>query len=83
MKKQKLPKWFNGELYEDGAEVTNTFSKEKYKLNNVELSMYDMIMGAQMVFDIGYQDEQIIKDVRKGLDWFREHNTKAYMVLLD
>jgi hypothetical protein len=42
-----------------------------------------MIMGAQMVFDIGYQDEQIIKDVRKGLDWFREHNTKAYMVLLD
>jgi hypothetical protein len=83
MKKQNLPKWFNGELYEDGAEVTNPFSKEKYKLNNVELSMYDMIMGAQMVFDIGYQDEQIIKDVRKGLDWFREHNTKAYMVLLD
>ena len=23
------------------------------------------------------------KDMRKGLDWFRTHNAKAYMVLLD
>ena len=83
MKKQKLPKWFNGELYEDGAEVTNPFSKEKYKLNNVELSMYDMIIGAQMIFDMGYRNEKIIKDVQKGLVWFRENNHKAYWVLLD
>ena len=83
MKKQNLPKWFNGELYEDGAEVTNPFSKEKYKLNNVELSMYDMIIGAQMVFNMGYRDDKILKDWRKGLDWFRTHSAKAYMVLLD
>jgi hypothetical protein len=23
------------------------------------------------------------KTVRKGLDWFRQHNAKAYLVLLD
>ena len=37
--KQQLPKWFNGELYEEGATVRNRFSGEEYKLNNVELSM--------------------------------------------
>ena len=34
-KEQKLPKWFNGELYTEGAEVTNPFSKESYELNNL------------------------------------------------
>ena len=33
--KQKLPKWFTGELYDEGAEVQNRFSGEKYELNNV------------------------------------------------
>ena len=28
-------------------------------------------------------DPELQKDVRKGLDWFRENNAKAYMVLLD
>ena len=40
--KQKLPKWFNGELYDEGAEVQNRFSGDKCQLNNVELSMYDL-----------------------------------------
>ena len=39
--KQKLPKWFNGEIYEEGAKVTNRFSGDSCHLNNVELSMYD------------------------------------------
>ena len=81
MKKQELPKWFNGELYEEGAEVTNPFSKEKYKLNNVELSMYDMIIGATVLAEMG--NSWPVKDLRKGLDWFRTHNAEAYMVLLD
>ena len=42
MKKQELPKWFRGELYDKGDTVRNRFSGEKYKLNNVELSMYDL-----------------------------------------
>jgi len=31
--KQKLPKWFNGELYEKGTTVQNRFSGEEYELN--------------------------------------------------
>ena len=63
----------------------NPFSGEEYKLNNVELSMYDFIIGSQMVFEMAPQTvtEQKVKDFQKGLDWFRKHNTEAYMVLLD
>ena len=33
--KQKLPKWFDGELYNKGATVQNRFSGEEYELNNL------------------------------------------------
>ena len=52
-KVQKLPKWFKGELYEEGAVVRNRFSGEEYELNNVELSMYDLVMGASIITEMG------------------------------
>ena len=83
IKEQKLPKWFNGELYEEGAEVTNRFGGDSCYLNNVELSMYDFIMGATMVTEFGPSDGKIVSDLRKGLNWFRQNNSEAYMILLD
>ena len=84
MTKQQLPKWFNGELYEEGATVRNRFSGEEYELNNVELSMYDFVMGSTIVLEMvgGYKHTDVSL-LRKGLDWFRQHNAEAYMVLLD
>ena len=84
-KEQKLPKWFDGVLYEIGDEVRNPYSGEKIELTAVELSMYDFVMGATMVYEMDglSVDGTILKDLRKGLDWFRKHNPKAYMVLLD
>ena len=79
--KQKLPKWFNGELYEEGATVRNRFSGEEYELNAMELSMYDFVMGSVIMSEMG--DTDVVKDLRRGLDWFRTHNSRAYMVLLD
>jgi len=83
--KTKLPKWFQGLCYDKGDIVTNPFSGETYELNNVELSMYDFIMGSQMVFEMAPNTvtEQKVKDFQKGLDWFRKNNSEAYMVLLD
>ena len=87
-KKNKLPKWFDGEVYDTGDTVTNPFSGEKYELTNVELSMYDLIMGCQLMMEMngGIFSKRSIRlqnDMRKGLDWFRKHNAKAYMILLD
>tara|TARA_R100000742_G_C4162898_1_gene3870 strand:- start:43 stop:306 length:264 start_codon:yes stop_codon:yes gene_type:complete len=83
-KKNKLPEWFNGDVYEIGQIVTNPFSGESYKLNAEELSMYDFIKGCEYANQLmGDDQDWIINDWHKGLDWFRENNSKAYMVLLD
>jgi hypothetical protein len=80
----KLPEWFDGEIYKEGGTVTNRFSGEEYVLTTEELSMYDFIMGATLVMEMNVKyDTQIIADLRKGLEWFKENNSKAYMVLLD
>ena len=82
-KEQKLPKWFDGQVYDKGARVHNRFGGDSIELNNIELSMYDLVMGASIISEIGPCDNKIIKDLRRGLDWFRQHSPEAYMVLLD
>ena len=81
--KQELPKWFSGELYKEGAEVENRFGGDSCHLNNVELSMYDFVIGATMLMEMGMSQRKTIVDLRKGLDWFRQNNSQAYMILLD
>ena len=84
VKEQKIPKWFKGEIYDCGGRAYNRFSGEEYELNNVELSMYDFVMGATLAMELGIANsEKNLNELRKGLDWFRQHNPKAYMVLLD
>ena len=81
--KQTLPKWFTGELYEEGATVQNRFSGEEAELTAAELSMYDFIMGVTVMMEMGIGNSNTVKDLRKGMDWFRKNNSKAYITLLD
>ena len=83
--KQKLPKWFNGMLYTEGDTVANQFTGEEIELTNVELSLYDFIMGCNMLFARGSNrvNDDIIKDFDRALTWFKINNPQAYMVLLD
>ena len=85
MQKNNLPAWFKGECYTHGGAVKNPFSGEEYELTNEELSVYDFIIGSQLVMEMTPKavDKQMITDFHKGLDWFRSKNAKAYMVLLD
>ena len=71
----ELPKWFDGVKYTEGDLVENPFTGEQAILTPNELSMYDLIKGAEA---FGKYDL-----VRKGLDWFRGANARAYMILLD
>ena len=84
-KKQRLPKWFNGELYARGETVTNPFSGESFELTAVELAIYDFIMGCNVVFARAPKriNDKMIKDFDRALTWFRVNNPTAYMVLLD
>ena len=83
--KNKLPAWFQGMQYDKGDTVKNPFSGEEYELNAVELSMYDFVVGSQLVFEMAPRSitQKQVNDFQKGLDWFRKNNSQAYMVLLD
>tara|TARA_R100000479_G_scaffold16360_1_gene6325 strand:- start:177 stop:452 length:276 start_codon:yes stop_codon:yes gene_type:complete len=81
-----LPSWFQGEVYELGDEVRNPFSGETVLLDAAELSMYEVIKGAEIamimnlpVFDIN----ECIDIIDRGKDWFIIKNPNAYMKLLD
>lgn len=62
-------------LDDEPQEVRNQLSGASIVLDPQEIAVYDLIMGANMTrnYDL----------VRKGSDWFRKHNPKAYMVLID
>ena len=84
MTKVELPKWFEGELYSEGGEVTNPFNGQSYELTAEELSMYDFIIGANNLMEMGIvRNNKVLTDLRKGINWFRKNNPEAYYVLLD
>jgi len=83
MSETKLPKWFKGEVYSEGAEVTNRFGGDSCYLTAEELSMYDFVIGASNMCEMGIYTPQMLDDMRKGLNWFRENNVDAYYKLLD
>ena len=70
-----LPKWFDGTVYQKGDTVSNPYTGETAELSAEELSMYDVIKGAEFT--------RHYKLLQKGLDWFRRANPEAYMTLLD
>jgi|TARA_B110000914_G_scaffold217234_1_gene223111 hypothetical protein len=84
-KEQVVPKWFKGEIYEEGDMVTNKFSGEDFVLNALELSIYDFIMGSQYVFEMAPKTitQKQVSEFQKALTWFRKNNVDAYFVLLD
>jgi|TARA_R110000822_G_scaffold42543_4_gene115603 hypothetical protein len=84
-KEQVVPKWFEGIIYEEGCKVTNQISRQSFELNALELSIYDFIMGSNVVFAMsaGVDGTKHAKNYRKALSWFRVNNSDAYYVLLD
>jgi hypothetical protein len=81
---KSLPEWFDGQLYDEGNTVTNMFTGVEVKLNNVELSMYDFIIGSQLVIELkGMERADLSIPYKKALNWFRKNNAEAYMKLLD
>ena len=75
-KQYKLP--FAVELPEDPTaevEIKNRFSGQSTTMPEFAASVYDVIIGSEMLQDY--------ETVRQGLDWFKQHFAKQYMVVLD
>lgn len=76
----KLPNWFEGTVYLDGGVVTNPFTGEEYYLNNLELSMYDFIIGCNLLYDLrGSLSDKLIGDMQKELLGLKKITQKHFM----
>ena len=69
-------------------ERKNRFNGESVMLTKEEAIKHDRIfvneIGATLEDkELGYGGSKLWDKVRADLDWFRQHNAKAYMVLLD
>ena len=70
-------------------ERKNRFSGESILLTKEEADKHDAIFINELAATIedktaGYDGASKLWDkVRANLDWFKQHNAKAYMVLLD
>ena len=69
-------------------ERRNRFNGESVMLTKEEASKHDRIFMCEMLATIedktlGTGASKHWDTMRKHLDWFRQHNAKAYMVLLD
>jgi hypothetical protein len=70
-------------------ERRNRFTGQSIMLTKQEANKHDAIFINELAATIedknaGYDGVSKLWDkVRKDLDWFRQHNAKAYMVLLD
>ena len=77
-------------LKENGKteERRNRFTGQAYALTPKEAKIHDRIFIYELNAtiedkELGVGMSEHWKQVRKDLDWFRQHNAKAYMVLLD
>ena len=77
------------ETMNSGYKRSNRFSGESIQLTKEEANKYDAIINNEYA---ATQEDELRQDVgiselwnavRRDLDWFRKHNPKAYMVLLD
>jgi hypothetical protein len=74
---------------EKTEERKNRFNGESIMLTKEEARRHDNIFINELAATLedreagmdGHSEKW--KNVRKDLDWFRQHNAKAYMVLLD
>ena len=73
-KKIKMP--LDCQIYpEKQVTVANRFTGQETTMPGFAASVYDVIIGAEMIQDWD--------TVRLGLDWFKKHFAKQYMVFLD
>ena len=68
--------------------ITNPFSGQSIAMPKFAVAVYDVTMGSNLMAERydskhGTGTAPQWNDVRKGLDWFRRHFAKEYMVLLD
>ena len=83
-----IPDMTNTNTDNKTEERKNRFTGESIMLTKEEASKHDAIFINELAATLedkvsGYGSSKLWDKVRKDIDWFRQHNAEAYMVLLD
>ena len=76
---------------DEPIEVKNPFSGRKATLTPVAVSVYDTIIGSELILTgaitvsrtKNQSDKNLIETIDKGKAWFIRHYPDEYMILLD
>ena len=77
-----LPEWFTGEVFNKGEVVKHPITGKTYPLTATELSMYNFLTGSQTLTQIGIDPIEVLNNIKKADEWFKENNINAYNTLL-
>jgi hypothetical protein len=86
---KQLRKSFKERFQDKTEERKNRFNGESIMLTKEEAEKHDRIFINELGATIEDKEagidgtSKLWEKVRKDLDWFRQHNAKAYMILLD
>ena len=83
-----VPDMTNTIVEERTEERKNRFNGESIMLTKEEAKIHDRLFINELAATLedkvsGYGSSKLWEKVRKDIGWFRQHNAKAYMVLLD
>ena len=83
-----IPDMTNTNTDNKTEERKNRFTGQSIMLTKEEASKHDAIFINELAATLedkvsGYGSSKLWDKVRKDIDWFRQHNAEAYMVLLD
>jgi len=83
-----IPSMTNTNTDNKTEERKNRFTGQSIMLTKEEAAKHDAIFINELAAtledkQLGYGASKLWDKVRANLDWFRKHNAKAYMVLLD
>ena len=83
-----IPDMTNTNTDNKTEERKNRFTGQSIMLTKEEASKHDAIFINELAATLedkvsGYGSSKLWDKVRKDIDWFRQHNASAYMVLLD
>lgn len=87
MSNTTFPKWYDGPKLE-GRTVTNPYSGVSRTLNDVEFTIYAMIINAERDVELrggafNPATAPLQDKMAKGIAWFRQYSVDAYFDLID
>ena len=79
---------YGGDRAQESVTIRNRFTGQATEMPTFAAAVYDVIMGSEVIASeedkrLGDGGSKHWDNVRKGIDWFKQHFAEQYMVVLD